>query len=159
MTGVCPWSHHPQPLPPGKGISQGLVSSWGEAGVLGAALPLQHTTPDPGSTQNLMLQAALKLRDQLQKVTLSVDLHPTIRHVPPFPQNHLRPAPCSPSASHCAIHPCHDFPAPEPTIKDEYHPKIFFQVGTGVLQQCVTGTSNLQVFIIWDEQLSQAGFI
>lgn len=93
MTGVCPWSHHPQPLPPGKGISQGLVSSWGEAGVLGAALPLQHTTPDPGSTQNLMLQAALKLLDQLQKVTLSADLHPTISHVPPFPQNRLRPAP------------------------------------------------------------------
>lgn len=51
--------------------------------MLRAALLLQHTTPAPGPAQNLLLQAALKLLDQLQKVALSVGVHPPIRHLFP----------------------------------------------------------------------------
>lgn len=95
------WSHHPHPCPEVKGLSQGQGSSWGKVGALGAALLLQHSTPDPGSAQSLMLQAALELLDQLQKVTLSVGVHPTTRHMPPFPQSH--PALGWPSLHHPAL--------------------------------------------------------
>lgn len=109
--------------------------------MLGAALPLQHSSPDPGSAHSLLLQPALPLLEQLQRVSLSMALHPTIRLVPPFPWNHPCPAPCSwlPSAPHCAIR---DFPAPEPTTREKSHAKMFSRVGMGVLQQRFTDTSQ-----------------
>ena len=150
-------SHHHHDSPRVKGVSPGQVSSWWKPGVLGAALPLQHATdltPDTSSAQKNMLQAALKLLDQLQKMLAAEHSRgsPSHRqtHAPlflPFSSTTsalfstllIRPAP------HRSNQPCFAFPATEPTTRDKYHQlssKIFFQAEMGALQQCVIETSQ-----------------
>lgn len=131
VTGVCPRPGVTIPLCP-EGVSQGQVGSWGaqSSSPLAAHHPCPWTCskpPAPGCSEASGPAA--------EGGPFSGCPSP---HQTPFPQSHLCPALGSPSAPHCTIQPCRDFP----TTRDKYHSKIFFQVGMGGLQQCITDTSQ-----------------